>query len=497
MTENSEPLNMEPADPGPASPSPDMGLDETAPVFEPDPAALRPSDAPAPSEAEPADEDLEVAAGPSAAASATAVPTGPPPPVPGRGPADRSSNGEKLTRVTLGSALLAMDTVGERLDRLDEADIDPSLRQRSVDDVLVPMSDWQEQFGVSADQPLRHLMLGMMIDARTRAGSTGRFLNGVGDSLAGAVNFLLRPLRTQRVFRPVRQSFGKAVDRGDSQVARWRAMGRAEDSRSRALAQTALANAAEETMDELVTNDHVEVFIQEIIQAQTVGIVDEIIEEIRERAVSSDNFFEQPVRRLFRRPDRSEMPAPVFDPRLIRPFARRNQPVPEGSLLGHYAGFISRLLALIIDVGLIIIVLALGSSLLATAVDVLGLREWFDSFIGSAGFFAGFFAVINGLVIVIGYLVLFWMLTGQTLGMMLMGLRVVSRTGGRVTLWRAILRIIGYFLLPGIFFFGFLWILGDDKREAWHDKLGRTYVVYAWDARPDETFLTYTMYMED
>ena len=49
-------------------------------------------------------------------------------------------------------------------------------------------------------------------------------------------------------------------------------------SRSRGLAETALANAAEETMDELVANDRVEVFIQEIIEAQTVGIVDEITE---------------------------------------------------------------------------------------------------------------------------------------------------------------------------------------------------------------------------
>jgi uncharacterized RDD family membrane protein YckC len=155
------------------------------------------------------------------------------------------------------------------------------------------------------------------------------------------------------------------------------------------------------------------------------------------------------------------------------------------------------LLALIIDIGLVVFVLAIGSSLLTTAVDVLGLQEWFDSFIGSTALFTGFFAIVNGLIVVIGYLVLFWMLTGQTLGMMLLGLRVVSRTGGRVTVGSSILRIIGYFVLPGIFLLGFLWILGTDKREAWHDKLGRTYVVYAWDARPDETFLTYTAYMDD
>jgi uncharacterized RDD family membrane protein YckC len=167
-------------------------------------------------------------------------------------------------------------------------------------------------------------------------------------------------------------------------------------------------------------------------------------------------------------------------------------PIPAGSLLGHYAGFVSRLLALLVDVALIVIALALGGSLLTTAVDVLGLRGWFDSVAGPSGLFGGLFAGISGLAIVIGYLVLFWLLTGQTLGMMLMGLRVANRAGGRLGFWQAIVRIIGYLILPGIYFFGFLWILGDDKRQAWHDKLARTCVVYAWDARPDETFLTET-----
>ena len=205
----------------------------------------------------------------------------------------RGSRGQKATRITLGSTLIALDAVGERLDRLDDPDIEQIASPRSLDDVLVPMSEWQEQFGVMADQPTRHLMLGMMVDAKARAGATARFINGIGNSVAEAINFLLKPVRTRRVFRPVRHGFGKAVERGDSQIERWRAMGRAEDARSRALAETAISDAAEETMDELVSNERVEVFIQEVIESQTVGIVDEIIEEIRERAVSSDNFFER------------------------------------------------------------------------------------------------------------------------------------------------------------------------------------------------------------
>lgn len=490
MSEISEHLNAEPPPDEPVGLDRSLATDAGSPVAESPPDATQSDDSTL-QEAGSADGERLVDSDSPAADAAPAQSDDPP------SPSRRRGSGEKLTRVTLGSALIAMDTVSERLDRLDETEIDSTARPRTLDDVLVPMSEWQEQFGVAVDRPTRHLMLGMMVDARARAGATARFLNRMGNGVTSAVDFLLRPVRTLRLFRPVRQGFAKAVDRGDSQVERWRAMGRAEDARSRALAETALSSAAEETMDELVANQRVEFFIQEIVESQTMGIVDEIIEEIRERAVSSDNFFEQPVRRLFRRPDRSEVPRPDFDPQLVRPITRRGHPIPEWSLVGHYAGFVSRLLALLIDVGLIVIVLALGSSLLSTAINVLGLRESYDAFINSSGLLSGFFAAINGLIIVIGYLVLFWLLTGQTLGMMLLGVRAVSRSGGRITLWRAILRIIGYILLPGIFLLGFLWILGDDKRQAWHDKLAGTYVVYAWDARPDETFLTYTMYMDE
>ncbi|MGD8807384.1 MAG: RDD family protein [Chloroflexota bacterium] len=406
--------------------------------------------------------------------------------------AGRSNPGQKLGRVTLGGALLAMDTLSQRLERLEEPPPDESARRRTLDDVLVPVSQWPEQFGVAAHRPARHLMLGLMVDARSRTGAASRYFNILGRQVARTIDLLLHPVQTRPVFRPLRHGFEKALARGEGQVARWQAMGRLEEARSRALAGNALASAAEETMTELVGNERVEVFVQEIIESQTAGIVDEIVEEIRERAVSSDNFFEQAARRLLRRPHRSQAPKPDFDPRLVRPILRRGLPIPAGSLLGHYAGFVSRLLALLVDVALIVIALALGGSLLTTAVDVLGLRGWFDSVAGPSGLFGGLFAGISGLAIVIGYLVLFWLLTGQTLGMMLMGLRVANRAGGRLGFWQAIVRIIGYLILPGIYFFGFLWILGDDKRQAWHDKLARTCVVYAWDARPDETFLTET-----
>jgi uncharacterized RDD family membrane protein YckC len=85
------------------------------------------------------------------------------------------------------------------------------------------------------------------------------------------------------------------------------------------------------------------------------------------------------------------------------------------------------------------------------------------------------------------YYVFFWSLTGQTPGKMIFGVRVVSVDGGRVSIWQSIRRFVGY-LISFILYLGYLWILVDDRRQGWHDKIANTLVVYAWDARPGELF---------
>jgi len=173
--------------------------------------------------------------------------------------------------------------------------------------------------------------------------------------------------------------------------------------------------------------------------------------------------------------------------------SKRNMPIDQGSQLGYYAGFTSRMLALAIDIGLVVVFMAMtgwifqtvGSLLKETPlVDTLSLTEQMLSTIGAV------FAGLNAATVIIAYAFIFWILTGQTPGMMLLGLRVVSTDGGHVTFWRAVLRLLGYIISIMLLFIGFFWVLADDRRQGWHDKLAKTYVVYSWDAHPDETFLT-------
>jgi uncharacterized RDD family membrane protein YckC len=70
-----------------------------------------------------------------------------------------------------------------------------------------------------------------------------------------------------------------------------------------------------------------------------------------------------------------------------------------------------------------------------------------------------------------------WKLRGTTIGGIVFGLKVV-RVDGRPIDWpTAIVRALSCFLSFVIVGLGFLWIIFDDDRQAWHDKIAGTVVV--------------------
>lgn len=78
------------------------------------------------------------------------------------------------------------------------------------------------------------------------------------------------------------------------------------------------------------------------------------------------------------------------------------------------------------------------------------------------------------------YYWLFTGLKGQTPGKMVVGIKVVDARGDRVGLGVAALReILGKTLSAYVLCIGFLWIIGDRKKQGWHDKIASTYVVKA------------------
>ena len=74
-------------------------------------------------------------------------------------------------------------------------------------------------------------------------------------------------------------------------------------------------------------------------------------------------------------------------------------------------------------------------------------------------------------------------MSGRTLGMAAVGLRVVRADGGRIGVGRAVIRVLVLPLSFALLGFGILLIVLRADRRALHDLIAGTAVVYAWDAR--------------
>jgi uncharacterized RDD family membrane protein YckC len=82
------------------------------------------------------------------------------------------------------------------------------------------------------------------------------------------------------------------------------------------------------------------------------------------------------------------------------------------------------------------------------------------------------------LVFFYGYFLIMTATTGQTLFKIIFGIKVIRYDGKRPDLLTAFLRqCLGYCLSLGVIFLGLLWSAWDPRRQGWHDKLARTYVV--------------------
>jgi uncharacterized RDD family membrane protein YckC len=81
------------------------------------------------------------------------------------------------------------------------------------------------------------------------------------------------------------------------------------------------------------------------------------------------------------------------------------------------------------------------------------------------------------MLVIVGFYGIFWTRRGQTLGMASWRLRVLREDGSTLT-WGDSLRRLAAALLSSLALgLGWLWILVDPGRRAWHDRLSHTRVV--------------------
>jgi uncharacterized RDD family membrane protein YckC len=70
--------------------------------------------------------------------------------------------------------------------------------------------------------------------------------------------------------------------------------------------------------------------------------------------------------------------------------------------------------------------------------------------------------------------------TGQTIGKKVMNIKVVRATsGGELGFGGGAVRYLARFPSAFVCLLGYFWMLWDDERQTWHDKIAGTYVVPA------------------
>ncbi len=170
-------------------------------------------------------------------------------------------------------------------------------------------------------------------------------------------------------------------------------------------------------------------------------------------------------------------------------------------LMGQYAGIVTRGVALIIDI-LIVIVAALvinasislpldfflGINKQSCAVGFTGAGNW--------GFLRTWLCFIfDWIVIAVAVLtgpVYFIFLStagGQTVGKYVMGVRIVRVDGKQMGYVKAFVRYVGYFVSIATLGIGFIWVIFDAQRRALHDHMAGTCVIYSWRAQQNMMML--------
>jgi uncharacterized RDD family membrane protein YckC len=140
---------------------------------------------------------------------------------------------------------------------------------------------------------------------------------------------------------------------------------------------------------------------------------------------------------------------------------------------GQRAGLITRIAAAAIDLGIVIIALAVCYLGLSAFLFLLNPR----SFSAPAPSLAVISAA-GGLLLMV-YLVVSWTGSGRTYGNHVMGLRVVNHRGQRLHPVVSFVRAALYVIFP----IGLLWVLVSGHNRSLQDLIVRTSVIYDWYAR--------------
>jgi uncharacterized RDD family membrane protein YckC len=193
------------------------------------------------------------------------------------------------------------------------------------------------------------------------------------------------------------------------------------------------------------------------LKGQSMSFAGELVTGLSQSLRKLDDAIERGPRRWFRRAPRSQVEA-------------------GGSVRVPYAGIATRGVALAVDAALATMIFLTGTAVIGLVVSLV----WNPR----PATVVGTVIAVAGFLVEVAYFTGFWSTAGQTPGMRLIHLRVVTAGGSAPGLGRSLVRLLGLIVAILLLFTGFLPVLVDDRRRALQDFLAGTVVVYDDDAPP-------------
>ncbi|MEM1189598.1 MAG: RDD family protein [Pseudomonadota bacterium] len=129
-------------------------------------------------------------------------------------------------------------------------------------------------------------------------------------------------------------------------------------------------------------------------------------------------------------------------------------------------GLLRRLAAMVYDTLLVVPLVMLTSMTLLIISSALGGND--DDLLPPA--------IVQSIAVLccVGFFAVFWLKSGQTLGMQAWRIKLVPAPGNTLTFGRAVTRVGSALLSAACFGMGYLWCLIDRRGRTWHDLLSGT-----------------------
>lgn len=218
-----------------------------------------------------------------------------------------------FTRLVLGGAQLLFDGAVSLIEELDneefnEDHLSPRFREDdfNIEDTTPPSTISKAE---ESSNSLKFALIGLLFESQELVGNGLKMANNILHSSGEKAEKLVTPLTRNRMARPLYRRFEYLASIGEDKLNQWIELGKVEDKKSREFVRKFINHTTDRGIVAVTTNPDV----IDLVEAQSASLANEVVEEVRERTVSADSFFEGILRKILRRPPRSELPAPPLE----------------------------------------------------------------------------------------------------------------------------------------------------------------------------------------